>query len=174
MPGSPNLGTLFSQRVVIGVGELAVSNQPQVTLSTYALGSCVGIAAYDPVTQAAGILHLMLPDSSISPEKAASKPAMFTDTGFPLFLRELAGLRGDPRRLKLFVAGGASVLQGIDPFRIGERNLQTVQDFVRRNGLAVCGSAVGGFVNRTVHLEVSSGQVTLKLPDGVEARASLG
>ena len=173
MPGSATFASMFAQRMVVGVGELAVSNQPQVTLSTYALGSCVGIAAYDPVARVAGILHLMLPDSGISPDRAATKPAMFTDTGFPLFLRELAGLRAEPNRLKLFIAGGASVLQGIDPFKIGERNIRTVQEFVGRAGLAVCGTSLGGVVNRTVHLEVATGQVTLKLPGGVASRASL-
>ena len=108
MPPASSIAAMFAQRVIIGVGELAVSNQPQVTLSTYALGSCVGIAAYDPMTRAAGILHLMLPDSHLSPERAAAKPAMFLDTGFPMFLRGLAGLKGEPRRLKLFLAGGAS------------------------------------------------------------------
>ncbi len=173
MPPASSIAAMFAQRVIIGVGELAVSNQPQVTLSTYALGSCVGIAAYDPVTRAAGILHLMLPDSHLSPERAAVKPAMFLDTGFPMFLRGLAGLKGEPRRLRLFLAGGASVLQGIDPFKIGDRNIQAVQEFVQRSGLLVRGESLGGVVNRTVHLEVGTGQVTLKLPDGREVKASL-
>ncbi|HRE80406.1 MAG TPA: chemotaxis protein CheD, partial [Opitutaceae bacterium] len=74
MPGAPTVSALFAQRVVIGVGDLAVSNNPQVTLSTYALGSCVGVIAFDPITRAGGILHIMLPDSLISPEKSAKQP----------------------------------------------------------------------------------------------------
>ena len=80
---------MFAQRVVIGVGDMAVSNNTQVTLSTYALGSCIGVVAYDPVVKVGGILHMMLPDSSISPEKAVQQPAMFADTGLPLFFRAL-------------------------------------------------------------------------------------
>ena len=74
MAGAPTIGSIFAQRVIIGVGDMAVSNNPQVTLSTYALGSCVGVVAYDPVARAGGILHLMLPDSTISPEKAVAQP----------------------------------------------------------------------------------------------------
>ena len=48
MAGAPTIGALFAQRVVIGVGDMAVSNNSIVTLSTYALGSCVGVIAYDP------------------------------------------------------------------------------------------------------------------------------
>ena len=164
MAGSPSVASLFAQRVVIGVGDMAVSNNPQVVLSTYALGSCIGVIAYDPVVKAAGILHLMLPESSISPEKAARQPAMFADTGLPAFFKALTGLKGDRGRLRLFVAGGASVIGGTDPFRIGERNSRVTLDFLQREGYTVRRSDVGGNINRTVHLEVSTGTVSMKTP----------
>jgi len=135
-----------------------------VVLSTYALGSCIGVLAYDPATKAAGILHLMLPDSTISPDKAAKQPAMFADTGLPLFCRALAGLKAERGRLRLFVAGGASVIAGSDPFKIGERNTQVTVQFLSQQGLRVVCRNTGGAFNRTVHLEVSTGLVTLKTP----------
>ena len=70
MAGSPSIASLFAQRLVVGVGDMIVSNNAASTLSTYALGSCVAIAAYDPVVKAGGLLHIMLPDSTISPAKA--------------------------------------------------------------------------------------------------------
>jgi chemotaxis protein CheD len=155
---------LFAQRVVIGVGDMAVSNNPQVVLSTYALGSCIGVLAFDPVMKAAGILHLMLPESSISPEKALRQPAMFADTGLPAFFKALAGLKGDRNRLRLFVAGGASVIGGTDPFRIGERNARVTMDFLAREGFSIRRAETGGTINRTVHLEVNTGTVSMKTP----------
>ena len=143
---------------------MAVSNNPQVVLSTYALGSCVGIVAYDPLTRIGGILHLMLPDSTISPEKAARQPAMFADTGLPHFFHSLAGLKGDRGRMRLFVAGGASVIAGSDPFRIGERNAKTTMDYLQKQGYRVTQTDLGGAINRTLHLELSTGKVTLKRP----------
>ena len=62
MAGAPTIAALFTQRIIIGVGDVAVSNNQQVVLSTYALGSCIGVIAYDPFTKVGGILHLMLPD----------------------------------------------------------------------------------------------------------------
>jgi chemotaxis protein CheD len=168
MAGSPSILAMFTQRVVIGVGDMAVSNNNTVTLSTYALGSCVGIIAYDPACHAAGILHLMLPDSAICPAKAQKQPAMFADTGLPLLLKALIGVKADRSRLHLFLAGGASVLNGADPFKIGERNSVAVQKYLRENGYNIAGQDLGGNVNRTVHLEVSTGNVTLKLPDRSE------
>lgn len=164
MGGSPSVASLFAQRVVIGVGDMAVSNNTQMILSTYALGSCIGVIAYDPLVKAAGILHLMLPESTISPEKAARQPAMFADTGLPAFFRALAGLKADRSRLRLFVAGGASVIAGTDPFRIGERNARTTLDYLSREGYVIRRTEVGGAINRTIHLEVSTGSVTLKMP----------
>lgn len=164
MGGSPSVASLFAQRVVIGVGDMAVSNNTQVILSTYALGSCIGVIAYDPLVKAAGILHLMLPESSISPDKALRQPAMFADTGLPAFFKALAGLRAERSRLRLFVAGGASVIGGTDPFRIGERNSRVTLDFLAREGYTIRRTEVGGAINRTVHLEVSTGMVSLKMP----------
>jgi chemotaxis protein CheD len=163
--GSPTIAHLFTQRLVVGVGELAVSNASAVTISTYALGSCVGLVAYDPALRVGGILHLMLPESTLSPEKAAAKPAMFADTGVPALFRALAGLRAERARTRLFLAGGACVLSGPDTFRIGERNAEATQRMLSVYGCSVVGRELGGTVNRTLHLNVSSGELTIKLPD---------
>lgn len=165
MAGSPTISALFGQRVVIGVGDLAVSNNELVTLTTYALGSCVGIVAYDPLSKAGGMLHLMLPDSTISPEKAVKQPAMFADTGLPLFFRELLGVKAERHRVRLYLAGGACVLSGPDNFKIGERNGAAVKAWLAAQGLRVSGMDLGGTVNRTLHLELTTGTLTIKMPD---------
>lgn len=162
---SPTIAALFGQRVVIGVGDMSVSNNPAITLSTYALGSCVAVAAYDPFQKAGGLLHVMLPDSTISPAKAQAQPAMFVDTGLPAMMRALAGLKADPRRLRLFVAGGASVLCANDTFKIGERNIRATMNHLAKLGLPVARAEIGGTLNRTVHLNVGTGAISLKTPE---------
>lgn len=166
--GAPSIAALFAQRVVIGVGDMSVSNNPSITLSTYALGSCVAVVVYDPAVQAGGILHLMLPDSKISPDKAAAQPAVFADTGLPLLFHSLRGLKVEATRIRLFIAGGASVLTMNDTFKIGERNLRATADYLSRQGFRVQHSSVGGTINRTVHLNVGTGAVTLKTPLATE------
>ncbi len=169
MSGAPtisSLSSLFAQRVVVGVGDMAVSNNTGTMLSTYALGSCIGVIAYDPGVKCGGILHLMLPEASVSPQKAQTQPAMFADTGLPLFFKGLVGLKAERARLKLFVAGGASVLSGQDPFKIGERNTRATLDFINQNRLNVIKTETGGSVNRTVHLELNTGNVNLISPNG--------
>ncbi len=166
--GSPSIASIFAQRVVVGVGDMAVSNNNLVTLSTYALGSCIGVVAYDPMVKVGGILHMMLPDSSISPEKAVTQPAMFADTGLPLFFRSLIGLKADRSRLRIFVTGGACVLASHDNFKIGERNTKATLDYLAANGFRVRQQATGGTTNRTVHLEIASGDMMLKTPEANE------
>jgi chemotaxis protein CheD len=164
--GSPTIASLFCQRVVIGVGDMGVSNNQGMTLSTYALGSCVAVTAFDPAVNVGGILHLMLPDSGISAAKAAAQPTMFADTGLPLFFRQLAIFRSDFRRLRIFLAGGASVIGGNDPFRIGERNVHITLKLLGEMGVSVANADLRGTINRSVHLELATGKVTLKTPRG--------
>ena len=170
MAGAPTIAALFAQRVVVGVGDLGVSNNSAITISTYALGSCVGVAAYDPGAGVGGLLHLMLPDSRLSPDKAAVQPAMFADTGLPLLFRSVFGLRAERSRLRILVAGGANVLGiGNDSFRIGERNIAATAEYLRVNGYRVTQTDVGGTVNRTLHLEIGTGVIRLKTPSLNEA-----
>ena len=163
-PWTPDTASWFTQRVVVGVGDLAVSNSAQAVLSTYALGSCVGVAAYDSVLKVGGILHVMLPDSRLSPEKASAQPAMFADTGLRQFFEQLFAFGARPERIQLFVAGGAAVMAGADPFRIGARNADATLDFLSRHGFAVECSDIGGTFNRTLHLKLADGHLTMKTP----------
>jgi chemotaxis protein CheD len=166
MAGAPTISAFFAQRVVVGVGDMGVSNNPSITLSTYALGSCVGVVAYDPIMRVGGLLHLMLPESKLSPEKAAAQPAMFADTGLPLLFRALHGFKAERARLRIFVAGGANVLGAeSDNFKIGERNIKATAAYLNSNGYSVQHSDLRGLVNRTVHLEIGTGAIKLKSPD---------
>jgi len=166
MSGSPTLPTFFQQRVVVGVGDVAVSNNTNVVISTFALGSCIGIVVYDSEVKVGGLIHIMLPDSTLSPGKAEEQPAMFADTGVPLMFRNLMGLRVERRRLKAFVAGGASVISGSDMFKIGERNIAAVKKMINTLGIPVIKADIGGVNNRTVHLNIGTGEVSLKTPIG--------
>lgn len=173
MSGSPTIASLFAQRVVVGVGDMAVSNNVSTILSTYALGSCIGVIAYDPGAKCGGILHLMLPEASVSPQKAITQPAMFADTGLPMFFKALLGLKAERARIRLFIAGGASVIAGQDPFKIGERNTRATMDFIGANALRVIQTDTGGAFNRTVHLELGTGGVNLVTPHG-KSQLALG
>ena len=69
--------------IVVDIADFQVTSDPTCTLITYSLGSCVGVAIWDPQAHVGGLLHYMLPDSSIAPEKARLTPAMFADPPRP-------------------------------------------------------------------------------------------
>lgn len=164
MAATLTLSALYAQRQVIGIGDMAVSGDAEVVLSTYALGSCVGIVAFDPINRSGGILHVMLPDSAIAPAKASKQPALFADTGLALFFRALREVRAYQSNLQILVAGGANVLHGTDPYRIGERNVRVTLDYLNKRSFSIRHTDVGGGLNRALHLELGTGFVTLKTP----------
>ncbi|MCF8061982.1 MAG: chemotaxis protein CheD [Deltaproteobacteria bacterium] len=150
-------------KITVGVADMKVSNDPEAILVTYSLGSCIGIAVYDPAVQVAGILHFMLPDSSLDPVKAKSRPYMFADTGIPPLFKEAYKLGAKKQRMRIIVAGGAQVLDQQGFFNIGKRNHMAVRKIFWKNRAMVSHEDVGGNVNRTVKLAVKDGSCRLKV-----------
>jgi len=74
-------------KIVVGMADMQVSKEPEAMLISFALGSCIGVTLYDPLIRVGGLLHFMLPDSQIDPQKSQKNPWMFADTGIPLFFR---------------------------------------------------------------------------------------
>jgi len=152
-----------SQKVIVGIAEMAVSSNPAVILTTYSLGSCLGIAIYDPVVRAGGLLHIMLPDSSINSAKAVKQPGMFVDTGVPALFRAAYQLRAEKHRMIICVAGGAQIMDSGGFFNIGTRNYEALTKLFAEHDLKIQAEQVGGMVNRTMHLNIATGEVRLKI-----------
>ena len=137
-------------------------------LVTHGLGSCLGIAVYDPAARIGGLLHVMLPSASVSPEKAQTHPFMFVDTGTPLLFREAYEAGASKDRLIVKVAGGASLKEdGHDFFAIGKRNFVALRKMLWQNSVIVAAADVGGTISRTMYLDVSTGRTWLQT-DGIE------
>lgn len=164
MTEAMSVDTMYGLRLVVGVGDMSVSGEPQCMVSTYSLGSCIGVVAFDPVAKAGGIIHMMLPNSSIAPDRVMKQPAMFVDTGLAFFVRALSSLGATRDHTRMMIAGGASVLGGHDPFRIGERNTRATLDTLAHFGYSVRHSVVGGGVNRALHLDLDRGHVMVITP----------
>lgn len=150
--------------VIVGVADMIASNDPAAELVTYSLGSCLGVTIYDPLTKAGGLLHLMLPDSSIDPVKGRSSPHMFVDTGVPRLFHTVYSLGGEKRRLVVKVAGGALFLDAARRFNIGERNLEALEATLANAGHAILARDTGGTSSRTLRIELASGAVSVQTP----------
>lgn len=153
----------MTPRVIVGISDLAVTNSPSVVLSTYALGSCVGVVALAPKIQAAGLLHAMLPKMGTKASRQKT-PLMFVDTGMQQMLKELSSFGITKGMLKIAIIGGASVNSGGDFFEIGSNNVKATKEFCADNGLRIAYEDTGGKVNRTVHLQLTDFRLQIKKP----------
>ncbi|HSR13759.1 MAG TPA: chemotaxis protein CheD, partial [Thermodesulfobacteriota bacterium] len=79
-----------------------------------------------------------------------------------LFFQEIARLGGDRRRLVVKVAGGAQVMDDGGFFNIGKRNYTALRKIFWAANVLIHAEAVGGQVNRTVRMEMSTGRVWVK------------
>ncbi|WP_321494287.1 chemotaxis protein CheD [uncultured Desulfobacter sp.] len=155
---------------IVGVADMKVSNNPEDDVVTYSLGSCIGLVIYDPVARVGGILHYMLPESSIDKEKATQKPYMFADTGIPRLFKTAYALGAQKARIKIFVAGGAEILDQNGFFNIGKRNYMALRKMFFRNKVMIDKQEVGGNINRTVRIEIASGNIFLKTSGSQEVK----
>ncbi|KMY65647.1 chemotaxis protein CheD [Desulfocarbo indianensis] len=160
----------MSGKIIIGVGDLAVSNKRGAELVTYSLGSCIGVIIHDAAACVGGLLHLMLPDSNLNPERARNQPGVFADTGLPLLFKKAYQLGAKKGRLRVVVVGGSQVMDASGHFNIGKRNYAMVRKIFWRNNVLIDKEDVGGNVNRTVGLEVGNGRLWVKT-NGAEVKS---
>lgn len=151
-----------TRQQVVGISEFAVSNDPAQQLITYSLGSCIGLALYDPFVGVAGLLHAMMPTSSMDAERAAREPGMFADTGTAALLTALFELGARRRSLIAKVAGAATHVDQHGLFRIGERNLAVVRRVLWKNDIMIAAQHTGGALSRTLILETATGRALVK------------
>jgi len=147
---------------MVGMADLMVSQNQSMILCTFPLGSCLGIAIYDPVARLGGVLHSMLPDSSIDPQRAAARPGMFLDTGLALLLEHAGNLKSKKENLLIYVAGGSEIMDETACFNIGKRNYEVLTGLLAKQGLKIHAADVGGLTNRTMQLNLGTGEVRLK------------
>jgi len=148
--------------VYVGVGEIAVSKNPDNVLVT-SLGSCVAVIMLAPAICGAGLAHVALPSSSVNIEQSRSKPGYYADTGIPRLLAEMDKLHGGKRgRLLVKLVGGANIMDPNSTFDIGKRNILAIKKILWENRLGVLVEDVGEDISRNVRVKVATGQVIVK------------
>ncbi|MBW2100632.1 MAG: chemotaxis protein CheD [Deltaproteobacteria bacterium] len=147
-------------RYVVVVADMKVGKNGDM-LVTHALGSCLGLMVYDPEAQVGGLLHAMLPLSRINPEKAAANPFMFVDTGVPELFKKVYDLGGQKKRMIAKAAGCGRPLGNDELFKIGERNYTVLKKLLWKNNILLDAEDVGGTASRTVHFDLSTGQIII-------------
>jgi chemotaxis protein CheD len=153
---------------IIGVGDMGLSDSPEEHLITYSLGSCIAVIIFDPLARVGGMLHYMLPESSLDPEKARKNPCIFADTGITHLFKSSYQLGAKKERMVVKTVGGAQILDPNGFFDIGKRNYLAMRKIFWKNNVAIAAEHVGGETNRTVWLEIDTGRVTLRVGSDAE------
>jgi len=153
----------MGNNIIVGISEMKFSNKKGDKLVTYSLGSCLGVAIYDPVARVGGLIHCMLPLSKVSPDKAKNNPSMFVDTGTPLLFQEAYRLGARKDRLIVKIAGCSQLLDNKGIFKIGKRNYTVFRKLLWKNNIIINSEHVGESLSRTMFLEVTTGRVSLKI-----------
>lgn len=145
--------------VAVRIGELRVLRGHGV-LAAIGLGSCVGVALYDPVSRVAGLAHIFLP-SSHNGRPAPDAPARYADTGVPALVEAMVAAGARTGRLWAKVAGGAQLFLRGDhsTLEVGRRNVEAVHRALAALGIPVVGEDVGGSRGRTMRFFADTGRV---------------
>lgn len=137
---------------------MKISRKPADLLVTHSLGSCLGLAAYDPSQQVGGLIHCLLPRATSA---QVQNPFMYVNVGVPLMIRKMVSLGCTKEGLVFKAAGCGRMIRIQNQFDTGAQNLATLESLFEKNGVTLAASDVGGSIPRTVALDVETGKVTI-------------
>ena len=148
--------------VVVGIADLQVVKAPDI-VTTIGLGSCVGVAIYDPSARIGGLVHILLPRHDAC---VVSNPAKYADTGVPELIRRMLARGARRNSMVAKIAGGANMFSALgsqsDIFMIGQRNVEMCVTALKSEGIKLTRRDTGGTYGRTVELNAENGQLKIK------------
>ncbi|BCJ95220.1 chemoreceptor glutamine deamidase CheD [Anaerocolumna cellulosilytica] len=148
--------------IKVGMADLNVCTTPDA-LTTLGLGSCVGIVLYDSLKKTAGMVHVMLPDSTKI--KNNENTAKFADTGIDALIDKMVSIGASKSRLIAKIAGGAQMFafsSNNDMLRIGERNTEASKLKLKSLGIRIIAEDTGLDYGRTIEFYPETGELHVK------------
>jgi len=149
-------------RIRISEYHLARNGEP---IKSYGLGSCVGVAIYDPRKKIGALAHILLPAGKNSKKAAGS--AKYASSAVALMVEELLKAGCDPRRLRAKMAGGANMFPrqfnvgGRPGADIGRRNIRAAAKALAQKNIPLAAAEVGGETGRTIEFNPATGELRI-------------
>ena len=141
----------------VGMGKIGVARAPARFRSI--LGSCIGLALYDPTAKAGAFAHIVLPESSGHP----GLPGKFADTAVAEMLRLMKQYGSTPGRISAKMAGGANMFGGDGPIKIGEDNIAATRLALEITGIRLVSQETGGQKGRRVMFDCQDGEYVVEI-----------
>lgn len=154
--------------IAVGMGDYKVTNGIN-KLITRDLGSCVGIAMWEPETGIGGLLHIMLPEYvhngfDDTTHYGLVNPAKYADTGIDELVHTLVQRGANRRRLVAKIAGGAHMIACIgdtERLDISSQNAEAVKKKLGELGIPILAEEVGGHHPRTLVFDTTTGTLRI-------------
>ena len=149
-------------KIEISIAEYKVINTTCI-LETQSLGSCVGVALFDPVRKIAGLAHVMLPDSKNA--QTIDKPGKYANTAISGMLEEMTNLGAIRNRIVAKIIGGACMFTGATMssfMNIGARNLESIKNILTELKIPIINDDTGLNYGRTIEFNTENGKVLVK------------
>ena len=145
----------MESKIAIGIADMKMA-QNSGMLITYALGSCIGICLYDQKIKLGALIHIMLP---LNMEPGRKNTMKYADTGIRETLKMMEAKGASRSRITAKIAGGAKMFEvkGGSLSNIGQRNIESVHNTLKREGVKILQEDVGGTVARTLLFDVGTG-----------------
>lgn len=148
--------------VRVGMADMNICTAPDA-ITTLGLGSCVGIVLYDPQKKMAGMVHIMLPDSTkiIHNENKAK----FADTGINTLLDKMVRSGACRSRIIAKIAGGAQMFgfqSTSDLLRVGDKNIEATKAELQKLKIPIIAEDVGENYGRTIEFYPELGDLLIK------------
>lgn len=153
---------MIKTRVVVGVSDAQISDNPGDIIVTYSLGSCIGVCLYDIERKIGGMLHYQLPDSNMNPDRAKQNPFMYADSGMKALVDKMISMGANKKRMQVKIAGGAAMDTGPKGFDIGKRNHLAIRKILWKNGMLINSEDIGGSSPRNLYINIENGIVTVR------------
>ena len=148
----------------VPMGEICIAAAPAVLRTV--LGSCVGLALYDPHVRVGGLAHIVLPESR-GENASAGK---FADTAVPALIEELIKRGAKKSSLSARLAGGARMFKVVSMKNIGEMNAVAVRRLLAERFIPIVQEDLGGEKGRRMTLNVQTGEVSVEFPGDAATR----
>ena len=151
----------MSETIRVGIADMNICKSPD-KITTIGLGSCVGVVLYNAQLKVAGLVHIMLPDSTkINQNQNKLK---FADTGIECLVAELEK-RGIYRAsLKAKIAGGARMFNfnvSSDIGSVGDKNVMAVRAKLAEYGIKIVSEDVGLNYGRTIVFDPETSELLI-------------
>lgn len=151
------------KNVIVGIAEYKVVKYPMKVM-TVGLGSCCGVVLYDEVNKIAGLVHILLADSSS--EKIITNKSKYADTGIKALYEDMKTKGAKPMYIKAKIAGGAHMFNFNNGknsiFTIGEKNVIACKKTLKKLNIPIVSEDVLGTIGRTITFDIVSCKLSVK------------